>query len=588
MQTAPTLRPRRVALAAALALLGPGAASAGTFSPAKCEVPGVSGSARCGTFEVPENREARAGRRIRLNVVILPALEPPAAPDAITLLAGGPGEAVTGSAAFVASFLAPLRTKRDILLVDQRGTGGSAGLECDLYGDPARLQAWLGDFFPASVVRSCREALSPKADLGSYTTAAFADDLDELRAALGYRQLDILGGSYGTRAALVYMRRHAAHARVAVLQGSAPPDDFLPLELPRATQRAIEGIFAECAADAACRAAFPDPAGELKAVLERASREPAAAEVLNPSTSSRERVTLSRDVIAEAVRYMLYNPPSARQVPAFVHAAAQGDFVPLAEQALFARRNIVNSGGNGLYLTVTCAEDVPHIDPAKAAQAAAGTFVGDYRYRMQKAACAEWTRGPVPSDFAAPVRVPVPTLVISGAHDPATPLAWGEETARRLPRSLHLLVPHGAHDYRGLPGAETCVDGLIARFIEQGSEKGLDTSCVSRIEGLPFPLAVPDTKLITLPAEELQRFVGRYRSEQPPLEFELRVEAGRLVFTFAGRPPQTLAPVSPTRFRIVGAPLGVALEFRVEDGRVTGGALDEGSGPGLRFTRLAG
>jgi pimeloyl-ACP methyl ester carboxylesterase len=546
----------------------------------------VRGGGRCATFEVPENRARPDSRTIQLKVVVLPALEPPAARDAIVLLGGGPGEAVTRGAGFAAAFMAPLRTKRDIVLVDQRGTGGSSPLECDLYGDPAALQAWLGDFFPTSVVRRCRQALAAQADLGAYTTAAFADDLDALREALGYEQLDLVGGSYGTRAALVYMRRHASRARVAVLHGAAPPDDFLPLELPRATQQALDGVLAECAADAACRAAFPDPAGELKALLERAEREPLAAMVLSARTGKPERVTLSRDVIAEAVRYMLYNPGPARKIPAFVHAAAQGDLVPIAEQALFTRRNIVNSGGNGLYLAVTCAEDVPHIDPARAQQAAAGTFVGDYRYRMQKAACAEWVRGDVPADFAAPVRAPVPSLVISGAHDPATPLAWGEATASRLPRSLHVVVPHAAHDYRGLPGAEACLDGLIKSLIERGSERELDASCVAKVGRLPFALTVPDTKLVTLPAEDLRRYTGRYRSMEPPLELEIRLEDGRLLLSLPGQPAELLAPVSPTRFRIVGAPLGMAIEFVLEGGRVLGGALDEGAGPSLRLERI--
>ena len=238
-----------------------------------CDVPGVKEKAKCGTYEVWENREAKRGRRIGLAVVVLPATGSPSEPDAITFLAGGPGLTATSIAPFLASQYAALRKHRDILLVDQRGTGGSHALECDLYPgkDP---QTALGSFFPVDRVRECRATLEKTADLRMYTTAPSMDDLDEVRGALGYDRLDVFGRSYGTRAALVYIGRHPDHVRTAVLQGIDPTDDPAPLHFPRYAQQAIENIFSDCRQDPACRTAFPNLPSELRSIVARTTAKP--------------------------------------------------------------------------------------------------------------------------------------------------------------------------------------------------------------------------------------------------------------------------------------------------------------------------
>lgn len=461
-----------------------------------CEVPGadegVKEKARCGTYQVFENRATKRGRKLALKIVVFPATGQDKLADPLFYIPGGPGSSATEDAPYIAQDLAKIRERRDLVFVDQRGTGGSNPLKCDFF-NPADLTSYTGFYFPLAAVRKCRELLEPKADLKLYTTPVAMDDLDEVRAALGYERINISGGSYGTRAAQVYLKRHQRHVRAIVLQGISPTNQSMPRDFPQHTQRALEGVLGECAADAACRAAFPDLRAEAKAVLERLLRGPIEVAVKHPQTGVDTRVRLSRDLAGEAIRYMLYQSGTASRVPLFIHTAARGDFTPLAEAAIFYRQQIVATGSNGMYLSVTCAEDLPRISPGAGERNAAGTFLGDYRLQQQRAACALWPRAEMPRDYAEPTRSDVPALILTGRWDPVTPPVYGDTAAKYLPNSLHVVVPHGGHGFNGLDGLD-CVRNLTADFIIRGTTKGLDTSCVNTIrrKGFLLKLAEPD------------------------------------------------------------------------------------------------
>ena len=468
------------------------AASAVKQSPPKtitltdCDVQGVPGKQKCGTLEVYENRATKTGRKISLNIVVYPATGPDRQPDPLFYFAGGPGSAATEDApGFVPAF-AKIREHRDLVFVDQRGTGRSHPLDCPFY-NPADLQSYLGYFFPLEEVRKCRAELETKADLKLYTTTIAMDDIDEVRAALGYERINLFGGSYGTRAALTYLKRYPQHVRTATLQGVSPTDQYLPGDFPVSNERALEGILAECAADEACNKAFPNLKSEAKAVLAQLIKGPVEVEVEKPNSKERVKVKLSRDLAAEAIRYMLYSPVPASRVPLLLHRAAEGNFEPLANQALFYRRVLVGTGSNGMYLSITCAEDLPGIKPGEGERLGANTFLGDYRLRQQREACALWPRAQVERNYTAPVRVDVPVLILTGEWDPVTPPANGDRIAKNLPNSLHIVVPHGAHGLGGLEGID-CVLGLTTGFVEQGTTRGLDTSCVKNVRRKGFAL----------------------------------------------------------------------------------------------------
>lgn len=447
-----------------------------------CRLPDFDREARCGTYEVFENRTARTGRKVPLRVVVIPAGEKPVEPDPVLYFEGGPGgSAVESGPGLFEEFPSALR-HRDLVLIDVRGTGGSGPLHC-----PRKRAAdeVLDSFMDPAGARRCREELARDHDLSQYTTEAIVDDADEVRAALGYGKVNLLGASYGTRAALVYLRRHPESVRTVHLHSPLGVDARIPTTLAPDTQAAFDRMAAACAADAACRAAFPDPKGDLRTVLGRLEAGPAQVPVRGEDRKART-MKLSRGAAAQTVRYLLYRPAGARALPLLLRLAASGDLGPLAQTAWDIANAMLASSPVGLYLSVICAEDVAFVNRAEAARLAEGTFLGDLRLRQQLAACAEWPAAKVPASFLEPVRSSAPVLIYAGEDDPTTPREVVEKVAQTLPGSRILTVPGGAHVFYGLPGVE-CLDRVYADFLARGTAEGVDLeTCRRSIRPLPF------------------------------------------------------------------------------------------------------
>jgi pimeloyl-ACP methyl ester carboxylesterase len=453
---------------------------------APCKVANVERDARCGTYEVFEDRAHRSGRKIALKVVVVPATSPAPAKDAVMWLHGGPGAPATQTAAAAGpgGFLEGIGRDRDLVFVDQRGTGDSNPLACDLADDPADLAAYFGELFPLAKVRACRAKVAAVADPRLYTTPIAVDDFDEVRAALGYDQVDLVAASYGTIAALVYLRQHAEHVRSAFLLGVANTNVRQPLLFPRAAQHAMDLLLEDCAADAACHQAFPDLAAELHEVLARFDRGPITANLVDPKTHQAAPVAITRANFVERIRLMLYTTTFGAFVPLVIHQAHAGDFVPF--ESLSIAYNPGSLLARGLYLSVTCSEGAAFIAPGDIPRASANSFLGEERVRAHVAACAEWPRGNVGDSFIAPVKSSVPVLMFSGALDGSTPPWLGAEALRYLPNGRQLQARYYGHQLDS-----PCVWGVLAEFIAKGSAKDLDTRCVSEIRRPPFALALP-------------------------------------------------------------------------------------------------
>jgi pimeloyl-ACP methyl ester carboxylesterase len=503
------------AAAAAAALLAVASLAAGAPAPASpppappgsrtlalapCQLPGVSAPARCGSYEVFEDRAARSGRKFSLRVAVLPARSAKPAPDPLFIVVGGPGQGAVSLAGPLSQIFGEVLADRDVVLVDQRGTGASHPLDCKLPGSDDDPEGYFGDMLPVEAIRTCRAGLD--ADPALYTTPIAMDDLDDVRAALGYGKINLYGSSYGTRAVLVYMRQHPEHVRSATLRGVVPTYMKTPLYYARDTQRALGLLFKECKADPACHAAYPDLEGQWNAVEERLGKSPAETDIdfePQPGVYKRVHLALPRDEFNEAIRFRLYSEES-NQIPRFIARAFAGDFADIAKLALRQRRLAARGGllSVGLYLSVTCSEDVAFIDPGEARRLAAGTFLGTYRVDQQVKACAVWPRGKLPADYLEDVRSNAPTLLISGVRDPVAPPIWAEQVARHLTQVTDLVLPAGFH---GLPDA--CTTRLMNAFVIQGGPRGLDTSCVQAMRVPPFLL--PDAQVQT----------GRHATEAP-------------------------------------------------------------------------
>ena len=383
-----------------------------------------------------ENRAAKQGRKLRLKVVVLPALAAAPKPDPVFLFGGGPGEAITTDAGFAAGN--PLRRDRDLVFVDQRGTGEPDKLDCQLGGHDDDLQSYLGEMFPVAAVRECEERLAKSHDLTLYTTDLAIDDFDEVRAWLGYGKVNVVGGSYGTRAAQVYLRRHPGSVRTVILDGAVPMDEPLSLSHAEAGQRSLDLLFGWCEKDAACHGKFPEVRQEFQAVMDRLRREPVTVAVKHPKTGQPAEVRVAWNVVADGVRWALYSPGDSARLPLMIHRAAGGDFAPLAQASVNARYGAIQGITMGLFFSVTCAEDIPFIDPAEVPARTANTFLGDYRVKQQTAACGVWPRAKIAPAHRDPVRSAAPVLVLNGERDPVTPPSFGSAAdPRHDPRRPH-------------------------------------------------------------------------------------------------------------------------------------------------------
>jgi pimeloyl-ACP methyl ester carboxylesterase len=445
-----------------------------------CRLEGIGEELFCGKFTVFENRETRTGRTIDLNVVVLPAVNQETKAEPLFDLAGGPGASSVDRADFYAGPGKDYRRRRDVVCVDQRGTGKSNRLSIPREKTPSY---YLSEMFPVDYVREMRQTLEKRADLTKYTTSIAMDDLDDVREWLGYDRINLFGGSYGTRAALVYMRRHPEHARRAILLAVAPTDLKMPLHHAESAARAMDLLLDECERDAACHTAFPRIHDDWSSVLAQLVKQSQRVEYSPAGNATPGTVEIQRGVFGEKIRTFMYDRDKAARIPLIVHRAAAGDFAPFLKEAI--PPSIPDFIADGAYLSVTCAEDVPFINQSEAAQLNAGNPFGDYRVFQQTRACGMWPRGQIPTDFLEPVHSNAPVLIFSGNMDPVTPPKYGAEVARYLPNSTHVVIPEAAHGVDGLkdPG---CIDRIAIEFLDKGDAKNLDVSCITRMAPPPF------------------------------------------------------------------------------------------------------
>lgn len=441
-----------------------------------CRVDGVANAARCGTLEVFEDRERRTGRKIALRVVVLPAIASKPEPDPLFFLAGGPGQAASELAGTVAPIFQRVRERRDLVFVDQRGTGSSNPLDCELHDPDDLASAFEMDSYPLEKLRECRERWD--ADPRLYTTPLAMDDLDDVRAALGYPRVNLYGGSYGTRAALVYLRRHPERVRAIVLDGSAPVAMRLPLPVGDDAERALTKLFSDCAADASCNAAFPRLEETFHTLLRELEAAPRTVRLKDPRTAEEVSLTMTADALAGGVRAALYSGELSSLLPLAITRASEGDwssFVALV--GAFASDGI----SIGMFLSVVCAEDVPRIGDEERARALEGSRLGRSGIRSILDACAEWPIGTLPDDYAEPVRSDVPVLALSGDLDPVTPPRWGDEAIRGLTRARHIVAPGTGHGVFG----RGCAPRVLASFLASADPDVVDDSCIQELRRPP-------------------------------------------------------------------------------------------------------
>ena len=434
--------------------------------------------ALCGTYEVFENRASRAGRKIALNLMILPATGDKPEADPVMPLAGGPGQsAVTAFPAL--ALMKKLRERRDIVLIDQRGTGKSNPLPCRI--DVNNPQIMIDGAYASGALPACRDELQAHAELTKYTTAYSVDDFDDVRAALGYDKVDLYGGSYGTLAALAYLRRHGEHVRTVTIEGVVPPDYALALTFAETIQAALDHLFADCAADAGCHQSFPSLKSDFDATAERLEREPAKLDLPNGTTKAPQTVAITRRAFISDLRPLLYQPVIVSQLPLILERAYQGDWKPYASVVIAMHRAIAGDIDRGMSFSVLCSEMVPVMPDYMVRREIGRTYLGDRDYQLYRKNCDIWPHAAVRADMTLPVRSDVPVLLIAGEEDPATPASFARHAAETLSHSRVVAIPNGTH----LSGG-ACLDDMMVHFVTTASTDGIDESCIAKIHNPPF------------------------------------------------------------------------------------------------------
>ncbi len=426
---------------------------------------------RCGALTVPEDPANPGGRQISLAVAVIPAVSRNPQPDPLFLIAGGPGQsAIETYPAMVNMAFYNINQDRDLVLLDQRGTGQSNPLECELSEDED-----ISEEKAIAAYQACAQTVD--ADARLYTTEIAVGDLDQVREALGYDQINLYGASYGTRMSLAYLRRHPDRVRAVILDAVVSPDFYIYANAAVDGAQALDKMFARCQADSACQEAFPALKTEFESLLTQLEQTPVDVEIADPVSGEPFSFQMTRSRFTNMIFTLLYAPELTALLPLNIHTAYQnGNFAPLIAQASASDAGLYQ----GLLYAILCTEDIPQITPEQAAAGAASYF-GDMLGTAGQI-CEAWPKGQYPADQSAPVTSAAPVLLLSGEADPITPPQYAETVAQTLPNSLHLVAPGLGHGI----AIRGCVPRLLSDFIETASVKELDAACVQEIAPPPF------------------------------------------------------------------------------------------------------
>ena len=444
--------------------------------------PGQPGTkARCGTLLRPENPADPDSPEIELRVAVVPALNLVPETDAIVPIAGGPGQGSVEFYLTVRGAFECLRRNRDILLVDQRGTGESARMDCPIDDEALLFETDYTLDDTMQYIEECLESLPH--DPRYFTTSVAITDLEAVREALGYSQLNLYGVSYGSRVAQHFARTYPESTRTVTIDGVVPPQIALGPEIATESQKAVDKILARCREDAACNERFPDIEETFARVVAELRDSPVQVSVPHPNTGRMEELTFNDGQFAGAVRLLVYNANTIALLPLFIHEAGKGNYTPLAAQFMMIAISMTDALALGMHNSVMCTEDVPFLDDTTIDyEAIAATYMGLFQLEMLEAMCEVWPAGPIDDNFKEPVDSDIPFLLLSGDADPITPPRYAEMAAVDLGYAAHLVGKDQGHGQISVG----CMGRIVSTFVDTQNPVDLDTSCMERSFVTPF------------------------------------------------------------------------------------------------------
>ena len=436
---------------------------------------GVSTAAHCGKLSVPENRD-QPNRMIELNLAVIKSSSKEKLNDPLLLLAGGPGQGAVDTFAGLVKIFQALLPNRDIVMVDQRGTGQSNPLRCEVSPEELESLSDMSSDAWKTWTKNCHDSLD--ADTRYYTTSVAIQDLEDVRQALGIDQWNLYGGSYGTRKALTYMNMYPEAVRAVVLDSVVAQDEALGTSHEANLKSTLTRVFRLCDADEACSEAFGDAEQQMWKFLDGLKDNPIELRLLNSETGRYEAVTMTRDYAVLALRMFSYSPETMGLIPLMVSLANNGQPETMAHQSLMVMNSLTQGLNNALEMSVTCAEDVPFMPRTTNLT---NSLFGDNLFELMHARCELWESIVVDDAFKAPVVSDIPTLLLSGEYDPVTPPEFADKAMETLSNAQHLVAKGQGH----IVGTRGCMPKVVTTFIKD-PEAELDTSCMKNFRDFSF------------------------------------------------------------------------------------------------------
>ena len=443
-----------------------------------CYLNGLAERLRCGYVSVAEDPGKPNGRKIDIHYVVMPAVKPVYKNEALLAIAGGPGQSAIDNAALFNSTFSKVRETRDILLIDQRGTGRSNPLACP--GDSA-LSPLLMDGRAFDVIAETKKCLNAlDADVAMYNSTIALNDFEVVRQTLGYEKLHLYGISYGSRMAQLYMR-HYGDSLVTVTLDGVVPMQIPVIAVGLSVDRAIDRLLKDCAEDIACADKFPNLTVILGTINSQLENQPTIINTFHPVTGEPTDFFLTRDKLLSILRLSMYSPTTRSLLPLAIHQASLGNY-----QTLLGLYSLMMEGidlAAGMHNSVVCAEDIQRVSSTLLGEISA-SYMADTLYQALTKACSVWPSHAANPEFSNPISSAIPTLLLSGELDPATPPDWGTIAMKKMTNAVHFIAPYATHGV----ASQSCGNKLIAQLIDTANIQTLKNDCLNDDQSTGFYL----------------------------------------------------------------------------------------------------
>ncbi|WP_417350141.1 alpha/beta hydrolase [Ferrimonas sp.] len=435
-----------------------------------CYLDGLNEQIECGSLSLPEDYTQPKGHQIEVHFARIPAIKQVPGMAPLLAITGGPGQSALNDAALFEKVFSRIRQKRDLILIDQRGTGRSNLLNCDaqLFGSPLPTNDETLNY--EQLLSQCLSTMD--ADVRHYDSLNALKDFEAIRQHLGIDRWHLYGISYGTRMAQLYMRHHPQAVQTVTLDGVVPMDQPV-VTISDAVARASMQLFEECRQDPHCHQQFGDIEQKLGTVLSRLAAKPVELQVTDPLSAAPATFLVTPTKLQSAVRMALYSPSSRALVPFTIDQAWRGNFQPLLGMQVTSEEDGFGIA-LGMHLSVICAEDQPRLTAKEARRLSNASLTGKNMVNLFSTACTLWQVPAATAEFGEPLTSEIPTLLLSGEKDPATPPSWGIKAQAGLSNSLHLIAPYATHGV----AFQSCAPRIIRAFIDSGSIESLETDCL--------------------------------------------------------------------------------------------------------------